>query len=244
MTMGYGMEEMGNKELLENLEQLDANEAAALEPALMEIPGMGEVLVSGDPFAVADQLDDNQGDNILNAQGDCGLVSVANLLTLAGLDVSEDEIVVTAVGNGLCRYSTELEPDQNGGTNVYLRQALLAGYGISSTVYGDDADGKKLSLESIAQYVEAGHGVNLAVNAGYAWDEPSAIMDGGNNHSLIVTGTVRDPESGELKGLIVCDSGLVGTESGARVMSVSTLNSAYTNVTGATALITDDPIRA
>lgn len=244
MEMGNYMEDMEQKRQLESLEQLEASEAAALEPQLMDVPGMGEVLVGGDPFGVADQLDDNQGDNVLNAQGDCGLVSVANILTLAGMDVTEDEVVVAAVGTGLCHYSTELDPEQNGGTNAQLRQALLQKFGIPCTVLGDGYNGKKPDLDSIAEYVEAGHGVNLGVNAGYAWNEPSAVMDGRNNHSIIVTGTVRDPESGELKGLVVCDSGLVGTQSNARVMSVATLNNAYVNVNGASCLVTDQPIRA
>ncbi len=214
-------------------------ESEVLEPVLMDLPEAGEVLVSGDPFSVADQLDDNQGDNVLNAQGDCGVVSIANIVTLAGQECSEDDAIVKAVNLRLCNYSPEGDPSENGGTNVYARQRLLAEYGIPSTVMdGFNAP----SPEVIAQYVEAGHGVNLGVNAGYAWNDADYIDDGQSNHSIIVTGTIRDPETNELKGLIVCDSGLPG-ESSTKFLSIETLDMAYVHAPGSSALITDQPIR-
>ena len=243
MDMNYGLENPENKEALERLAPKDTDEAAALEPKLMDIPGLGEVLVGGDPLGIADKLNDDQGDNILDARGDCGLVSVANILTQAGLDVTENEVVVEAVGNRLCQYSTELEPEENGATNALHRQALLNAYGVPSSLYSDYT-GNKLSLEGIAEYVEAGHGVNIDVNAGYAWNDANYIDEGGINHSIIVTGTLRDPETGELKGLVVCDSGLNGVDSNARVMTVDTLNDSYVRVDGASAVVTDRPICA
>ena len=40
---------------------------------------------------IADKLDDNQGDNVLNALGDCGLVSVTNIAIQAGIDAARGE---------------------------------------------------------------------------------------------------------------------------------------------------------
>ena len=229
------LEQTGFSEIGETSEGLER----ALEPQLMEVPGMGEVLVGGNPYEIADKLDDNQGDNVLNALGDCGLVSVTNIAIQAGIDITEDDVVIAAVGNGLCSFSTDDDPCRNGGTSVYDRQILLDALGIPTTIYGAE----ELDPDQIAELVEAGHGVNISVNAGYAWDDPDYIDNGASNHSIMVTGTVRDPESGELLGLVVCDSGLPG-ESSAVVLSVDTLGDAYTDALGASALVTDQPICA
>ncbi len=227
----------------ESLENQDAVlESASLEPKLMEVPGMGEVLVGGDPYGIADRLDDHQGDNVLNLLGDCGLVSVTNIAIQAGLDVTEDDLAITAVRNGLCVVQNDNDPTHNGSTDVYDRQALLGILGISTTVHAPWA-GNALSPEEIAEFVEAGHGVNISVNAGYAWNDANYIQDGNTNHSIMVTGTVRDPETGDLKGLIVCDSGVPG-RSNATVLTMDTLNDAYVRANGASALVTDRPIAA
>ncbi len=243
MELGCGMEDLERQDGLEALAREDTAESRALESKLMEVPGMGEVLVGGDPMGVADKLNDCQGNNILNARGDCGLVSVANMLTQAGMEVTEDEIVVMAVRNRLCEYSTENDAGENGGTNVLHRQALLNACGLKATIYSDYF-GNRMSLEDIADCVEAGHGVNIDVNAGYAWNDASYINDGASNHSIIVTGTLRDPDTGRLKGLMVCDSGLTNMNSRALPMSVETLERAYVNVPGASAIVTDRPICA
>lgn len=59
----------------------------------------------------------------------------------------------------------------------------------------------------------------------------------------MVTGTVRDPETGALKGLYVCDSGLTDRESSAMFLSVEVLQDAYLDAGGTSALVTDNPIR-
>jgi len=234
-------------EILESYEESgidlteDSMEALMAQPQLVDLPEAGEVLVSGDPFEISERLDDNQGDNIYNFGGCCGLVTVSNLCSMAGLEADEDDVIGRAISMGLCHYRIFGDPAENGGTNVFQRQELLQSYGISSTVLSSkSADG---SLEAIAEYVEAGHGVNISVNAGYAWDEPSAIGDGSSNHSIVVTGTVRDPETGALTGLIVCDSGLTDRDSGSMYLSLDTLQDAYLDAPGTTALVTDEPIR-
>ena len=240
--MEFDLENAGSGLEQQNLEGTEIGEAASLEPKLMDVPGMGEVLVGGDPYGIADQLDCEQGDNVLNAGGDCGLVSVANIAVEAGLNVTEDEVVILAVGNGLCEYSTELDSAENGGTNAWNQSILLGALGIPSTVFSD-LDGSKLNPNQIADYVESGHGVAIHINAGYAWNDAAAIDDGSVNHSVTVTGTVRDPETNELKGLIVCDSGVPGNTS-AVVLDLNTLQDAYTNAEGSCAIITDQPVRA
>lgn len=219
----------------------DALEGSALEPVIYETPEAGEVLVYGDPFEIGQSLDDMQGDNIYNAGGDCGLVTVTNMLRMAGVEVTEDEVVGNAINMGLCQYSEFNNPEDNGGTTAFDRQSLLRLYGINASIY-EDKNGDA-SLDSIADYVESGHGVNISINAGYAWDDPSFIGDGSSNHSITVTGTARDPETGELKGLYVCDSGLTDCDSSAMFLSVDTLQECYIDTYGSTVLVTNDEIR-
>ncbi len=231
-------EALEEKSLTQDVESI---EGALLEPQIMDIPEAGEVLVSGGPFEIGENLDDCQGDNIYNFGGCCGLVTVSNLLTMAGFESTEDEVIGRAISMNLCYYDVFDDPANNGGTNVFQRQALLQSYGISSTVFPSTMLGG--SLDAIADYVEAGHGVNISVNAGYAWDNPDCIGDGSSNHSIVVTGTVRDPETGELKGLYVCDSGLTDRDSDSMFLSVDVLQDAYSDAPGTSVLVTNDPIR-
>lgn len=206
---------------------------------MVNIPEVGDVVVNGDPFEIGKKLDENQGDNVYGFTQDCGLVSVHNILTMAGITSTEDEVVGRAILFRKCQ-TRFLNAADSGGTTVLQRQSLLETYGISSTFYS--ALSEEGSLESIASYVEEGRGVNLSGNAGYLWDEPSYIGKGASNHSIVVTGTARDPETGELKGLYVCDSGLTG-ESSAVFLSVEKLKDAYLDAKGASVLVTDKPIR-
>lgn len=217
------------------------HQGSVLEPELYEVSGMGDVIVTGDPYELGESLDDCQGDNEFNFRGDCGLVSVTNMLRMAGIEATEDEVVGRAIDLGLVQYSEFNSPEDNGGTTADDRSLLLKSYGINCT-FTDDKSGLG-SLESIADLVENGHGVNIAINAGYAWNDPSAVGDGVSNHSIIVTGTARDAQTGELKGLYVCDSGLTDKESGSLLLTVDELNECYVDVPFSSALITDDEIR-
>ena len=216
-------------------------EEASLEPELVEVPEVGEVLVHGNPFEVGQRMDDQQGDNFYQFGGDCGLVTVRNFLALGGYETSEDEVVGRAIILGQCVYSDMNPPEDNGGTSVLHRQTMLETYDIPTVVLDDKATGA--SLGAIAAYVDAGHGVNISVNAGYAWDDPAFIGDGGSNHSILVTGTAWDKDTGALKGLFVCDSGLTDRDSKTVFMSVDVLQDAYVNAYGTTALVSVNPIR-
>lgn len=216
-------------------------ESACLEQELTDVPGVGELLVGGDPFGIAPRLDDCQGDNFYNFQGNCGLVSVCNILEMAGIHTTEDEVVGRAIVLGLCTHSIFNAPTENGGTSVLDRKGMLESYGISAVIL--DSKSEAGSLEALARYVEAGYGVNISVNSGYVWDNPSFIGDGGSNHSIIVTGTAWDPDTGKLKGLFVCDSGSAEKPSAAKFLSVDVLQDAYRDAPGCTALVTTERIR-
>lgn len=206
-------------------------EHASLEPVPMPLYGYTEKLVGGNPFEVGKKLDAVQGDNRYDIQGDGGLVSVCNLLRMAGMDVNENQIIRQAMKKNLC-------DGEDGSTTGLSRMKLLESYGISSTLY--DAQSPFGSVDNIAKYVEAGHGVLISVNSGYAWDKAEYVMNGTSNHCLVVTGTVREPITGLLEGLIVCDSGLGQST---RYMSWQQVFDSFAKVPNASMLVTNDPIR-
>lgn len=226
---------------LEKMEKMEETEAALLEPMMIMEPEVGEVIVFGDPFEVGQNLDDCQGDNEFNAEGNCGLLTITNMLRLGGFNVTESDVTRFALENNLCANGIWMDPSQRGGTSVSGRQEILARLGIESSFTYDTYGAG--SLSEIARYVEQGHGVNISVNAGYAWDAPMCIGDGSSNHSILVTGTAYDPDTGELKGLYVCDSGLTDQDSKAYFLSVERLQDCYVDVPGTSLLVTDQPIR-
>jgi hypothetical protein len=206
-----------------------------------DIPGVETALVYGNPYEAGEYLDDYQGDNKLGAEGDCGLVSVSNLLTLCGIKSDEESITEYAVENALCSYSEFLPPESRGGTTDPQICQILRQHGVESSAFS--AQSVEGNCESMAEYVEAGHGVLIGINAGYGWQDANYIGDGTANHEITVTGTVRDALSGELKGFIVCDSGLTDRSSASRFVSLETMRDAYENIPGASAIVTDEPLR-
>lgn len=228
-------------ELLTDLEQIEEMGVTLLEPEIIKEPEVGEVMVFGDPFGVGRNLDDCQGDNEFNAEGNCGLLTITNMLRLGGFDVTESDVTKFALENHLCADGFWMAAYDRGATTVIDRQEILAHYGIESS-YTFDTYGAG-SLSEIARYVEQGHGVNITVNAGFAWDSPENIGDGSSNHSILVSGTAYDPYTGAFRGLYVCDSGLTQQDSKAYFLSVDRLQECYVNVPGASMLVTDQPIR-
>ena len=234
--MEWTMSDLGNE-----TEPVQQTEGLGCEPCLASLDGE-TVLVYGDPVETGEKLDDLQGDNYYDFQGDCGLVSVANLLTMAGVEgVTEDDVVGLAIRYRCCEFSSLNDSSENGGTTVVQRWRLMQMFGIDATIFAFDAP--QASLECLADYVESGRGVNLGLNAGYAWGDPNYIQDGVANHSVVLTGTCRDPETGDLKGFFLCDSGAPNGSGEAMYLSVEQMEQAYLNAYGATALVTDQPIR-
>ena len=70
----------------------------------------------GDPYTMGEALDDYQGDNVFGFQGNCGLVTISNMLTMAGIACDEDMITAIAINTGLCEYDVYGPPEENGGT--------------------------------------------------------------------------------------------------------------------------------
>lgn len=218
------------------------SEAESLERDLTRVPELdGEYEVYGGPYELGEVLDDVQGDNVYDAHGDCGLVSITNLLRIAGSDVTEDDVVGYAIRSSLCNYSAFDPPGERGGTTTWEQRAILESLGFDTECFVPGEAGG--SLEAMAGHVEAGKGVLIGVNAGYLWENADYIGDGRVNHTVLVTGTVRDPETGELRGFTVCDSGSSKSPSFANFVSVETMEDAYTNAFGADVIVTEKAIR-
>ncbi len=206
------------------------------------VEGFGQetVVVTGDPFRMAERMDSVQGDNLYHVASNCGLVSCANYLNLCGIEATEDEIVNFALKNYLCSRHPFGSSQDWGGTTGTQMEAILESYGVESSIY--DADERGGSLEGIANAVEEGHAVIMTVNAGYLWDSPDCVDNGRINHAVTVTGTIRGGD-GELTALTICDSGRGLQSDSCRVVPVKAFQDSYVNAGGAQAIISDQAVR-
>ena len=197
-----------------------------------------DVVVFGSPMDIGNTLDYNQGDNPFEAAGNCNLVSTSNFLNLCGVgDANETFITYYAIVNNECIYSEYLPPSDRGSSGTQNMQNILGDFGIQTeVVYPYDSNG---DLESIAARLEEGYVGAMGVNAGYLWDNPSAVGDGTANHEVTLTGTVRD-SNGDLVALTVCDS---GTGEACHVVPIEQLEACYSNVAGADVVFSAEPLR-
>lgn len=193
------------------------------------LPDGREVVVIGDPEGCKD-FNHPQGDNNLGFQGTCGLVSCEDVLRQFGVEVTEDEIVQFAAENGLCSVSDN--PAQCGGTSELTQAIILTEMGVPAhtEVCG--------SLEDLAAHIENGQGSIVEVNAGVLWNEPSAYGGGMANHAIVVTGVARDPETGEVAGFFINDSGRGLEEDSGRFIDSATMQEAWL-AAGGTGVVTD-----
>lgn len=211
-----------------------------------DVPGVPIAAVSGDPYGIAPILDSHQGDTNLNAAGTCGLTSIANVCVMAGMDITEADVVKYALDNNVCDNDIWAQEGDRGGTTIEDRLEILKSYGIDATSY--DATDVGGSFENIANEVEDGKGAILALNAGYLWDDPSCVTNPygtiSSNHCVTVTGVARDVNNGEVTGFYICDSGRGLDSDACRYLSVDELSKAYNgNIMNASVIFTDQSIR-
>lgn len=240
------LEETENRSIENTTEwqQEEIMEARALEPEIRyDVPGCEAALVTGDPFGNAVDMDFQQGDNPYGAHGNCGLVSIVNMLRRGELPVSEDQITKYAIDSGLCVYDPYGDMSENGGTTAEMRQMILAAFGIESDI-GTPQNGG--TIEDIADAIDSGKGVLISVNAGVLWDcdDGSALVDGRVqvNHCVAVTGVARDASTGEITGIYIADSGRGLPEDACRYLTVDEVNEMYTEAVGSSVNITRNPI--
>lgn len=240
---------VNNWEIAENVnpeEGLDTGkEALALEPEIWtDLPNCEKAFVLGNPYEVAGSMDFAQGNNPYNAMGNCGLVSISNMLCAGGFDVTEDQVTGFAIKNGLCEYDPRNNPIDNGGTTAEMRKELLHRLGIESDICPSGTTG---SLENIADAIDNRQGVVISVNAGMLWDtdDGSPLINGKPvaNHCVAVTGYARDGETGQIAGVFIADSGRGNPGDACRYLTVEEFNDIYTDVYNSRANITCQPLK-
>ena len=145
-------------------------------------------------------LDYKQG-KVKGFTGTCGLVACVNVLRLAGIIISEADLVTFASstrsnksGNYLCSKGSSFAK-ANGATGSEERNEILKHYGIEAVSLPCDVD-------SIAKYVEEGRGVIISVHCNQLY---YGYSDGGDLHAVCVTSVKKDM-TGRIIGFYVCDS--------------------------------------
>ena len=174
------------------------------------------------PMEMDNYLYASQGSAYTNFKGTCGLCSVANVMRLSGVDVSEKDVIDYAANtyasdnpftnyipwaNRLCTVNP-LDPKASGATDPQNRKAILEHFGISSGLFSVKMEGGIASaeaLEDIANYVSNGRGVIISVHASVL--EPGMYVNDLNSdfHAVTVTSVTRDKD-GKVSGFYICDS--------------------------------------
>ena len=203
---------------------------------------MENAIVFGNPIELGKNLDCIQGyDNEYGAFGTCGLNPVSNVCTIAGLDISEPDVVRYAMENDLCE---KTEPGvMGGGVTTGQTIKILEHYGIESHCEFSDV----ATPERIAEAIEGGHGVIMGLNSGILQGRDWKVYnDAGEvevTHYVTLTGTVRDAETGELKGFYMCDSSAAQPDGAAMYTPLEKIKESYSDVNGAHIVVTNKPIR-
>ena len=220
----------------------DQNETSADMANFIEsgsqIEGVQDAIVSGHPFEVAERMDYQQGDEVPGYSGTCAPASISNLLQSIGVDSSERTVVEYAKDADLCNRGWFFsQPGDRGGCNDSQIIKILDNFGVPAHVE-IPSDGTSLN-ETIAQYNESGHRVTAGVNAGVCWDDPQYVGDGGANHQILITGSLRDADTGEVAGHFICDSGRGLESDSCRFVSADQFDAMCTNIPSASIVVTD-----
>ncbi|WP_327046603.1 C39 family peptidase [Microbispora sp. NBC_01189] len=190
------------------------------------LPDGSDTLVIGD-VEKRGQDTHLQGDNPFGFRGTCGLVSCEGVLRHFGLNVSEADIVAHAVMNDQCHVGDD--PARCGGTSASDQARILTDYGVPAHV--ETAS----SIEDLAAGLEEGRGVIIEANAGVLWDQAEYYEQGQANHAVVATGVARDPQTGQIQGFFINDS---GTGQAGRFVDAATMEVAWLEA-GGVCVVTD-----
>ena len=196
----------------------------------------GEIKTYDSPVETGLKLNCNQGvpkdrggEGIAGFEGTCGLVSCENVLRMAGVDVTESDIIEYARTHrtggifhrrALC--TIDREPEENGGTYAEDRQSILRAYGVESSI-------EYVDTNQLANYVGEGRGVIANVDANILWY--GRQLSDNAYHAITVTSVVRDSISNQVYGFYICDSGSCNNDS-ARYVPAEVLETAMTATHG------------
>jgi hypothetical protein len=193
-----------------------------------------DVLAYGNPFAFQD-LDSNQGDAVARYEGTSGEVCIANLATIAGMSVTEKDVVSKAIAEKLCD-TTSKSTIKRGNISAENELILLKEFGLASTLaQGFDA-------EAIARDIIAGKGVIVTVNGSKLWSKTIPDNVGMTDHMVAITGVGYHAQSGELDGFFIADSGRGLPGDDCRYIGLEDMR-ACTSGTGSVTITTNEAIK-
>lgn len=158
----------------------------------------GDYSVFNTPEETGKVLDSCQG-KLDGFWGTCGCMSCVNILKLAGIDISEEELVTYAAthsnmsGESLCTYG-HADYAANGGTTSLDRKNILEAYGVKSELV-------PASIDNIFRAVGQGKGVIASVHADYLYEGKISADD---RHAIIITSVKY--KNGKPYSIITCDS--------------------------------------
>jgi hypothetical protein len=198
------------------------------------VPGRLDELPDGEPSLMLGHarsyaaLNHRQGENPEHFQCDCGLLSVQDVLRQFGADVTEADMVEHAIWRGECSVDPAA-PERSGGTTPSEDARILTEFGVPSQAESG------LGLPELAALLEHGRGVIIGVNCGILWQAPDDVGNGGVNHAVTVTGVALDPQTRNIQGFYINDS---GTGKSAEFVSAVLIRVAWQD-TGGWTIVTD-----
>ncbi|MGI4847571.1 MAG: calcium-binding protein, partial [Janthinobacterium lividum] len=215
----------------DNLENLNLLDFSKPEQGIAD--GVA-ILVYGYPKAF--ELDYMQGNAVPGFKGTCALTAIANLSIQAKQELSEAQVVQTAIANNWCVVDPAKTDYERGASDYAGQQALLTSYGIrNGIVMGYDE-------QAIANLIKGGRGVILGINCGKLWDDADYLDHGGVNHVVTVTGVAADASTGAINGFYIADSGRGKVSDMTRYVTVADFRN-DANIAGAYAIYTIEPIK-
>lgn len=145
-----------------------------------------DMIVYNDPVGTNSLLIQRQGNSHYDMGGTCGLCQCSNLLTLAGVeDSSEDFIISTAMHSSddtlTCLDLFHPDADERGGTTVRGRQEILSRCGLP-TYSLPVSYNRRETIQVLSEAVRTGHGVIVSVDVEHLWRNGQS---GGHAISLI-----------------------------------------------------------
>jgi hypothetical protein len=189
------------------------------------LPDGRETVVIGDVETFSEYCH-HQGDNSFGFRGTCGLCSCEGIMRQFGIEVTEADVVAYAIAHGLC--SMEGSSDKRGGTSVLEQARILSDFGVPA--HYETAR----SLEDLAAALEHGRGVIVGLDCGVLWDDAN-YYDGRANHAVTPIGVARDPETGQIQGFYINDT---GTGESGRFVDAATMDEGWVKM-GGTCVVTD-----
>lgn len=187
------------------------------------------MMVYDDPIGTNSQLIQQQGRSNYAMDGTCGLCQCANLLTMAGVSMTENGIISRAMlaSNEMVYIMDLFSADRGdrGATSANIRQEFLEQQGLPITNIPISTNGPR-TMRRLANAVATGHGVILSVEVSRFW---GGSQRGG--HAISLLSVTRD------------GSTFIYNDTGRGEMGTISARDLYESLTGAPANVTTNIIR-